>query len=583
MCKHLIMTETRAIGQRLIWAGMTLALMCVAYFYLLDRFLFSGAGFSTIFRFLLARDLAAAWIGLAICGLALLWNRPAPILRIAEFLGARPYWVAAVSVALFALGAVAVYDDYPLSMDEYSAVFQAKVFAAGHLFGQLPPNYIDWLVVRGFNGEFLIASRETGRVIEAYWPGFSMLLAPFELLHVQCLCNACLAGGALILIHRITKEITGDALAAGWALLFALSSGAFSANAISFYSLQAHLTANLLFAALLLRPNGSRALCAGLVGSLALILHNPVPHSLFAIPWLLAMALDRNQRGCCLPLILGYLPGVCILFGWLLFKSDIGAAGHPLSNASGFAQGVFTWPTLNIFNSRTAAFVKMCVWAVPCLFAFAVVGCLRHRENVNVRLLAASAALTFLGYVFVTFDQGHGWGFRYFHSAWGVIPILAGCAMTERSETRFKVVSFAGACAILSLVILVPFQLSEIKLFISQHLAQLGPPRRPGNNVYFIRPRGGFYVADMVHMDPYLRDADLFLVSRGSEADASMVLRNWPAAQRISSGPAYEQWYLGVADRRVLRGKSYRQFELIGSPVDPLTGASSIPPSAADR
>ena len=159
------------------------------------------AGFSPIFRFLLALDSRAAWIGLAICGLAALWNRPAPILRVVDFLSERASWVAAASVALFAVGTVAVYHDYPLSMDEYAAVFQAKIFAAGQLSAQLPPSYVDWLVVRGFNGEFLLASRETGRAIEVYWPGFAMLLAPFELLHVPWLCNACLAALALLLIH----------------------------------------------------------------------------------------------------------------------------------------------------------------------------------------------------------------------------------------------------------------------------------------------------------------------------------------------------------------------------------------------
>ena len=550
MCKHRIMTETRAVGQRVIWAGISLSVMCLAYFYMLDHILFSSAGFSPIFRILLAPDSRAAWIGLAICCLAALWNRPAPILRVVDFLSERACWVAAASVALFALGTVAVYHDYPLSMDEYAAVFQAKIFAAGQLSAQLPPSYVDWLVVSGFNGEFLIASRETGRAIEVYWPGFALLLAPFELLQAPWLCNACLAALALLLIHSITKQITQDKRAAGWALLFALGSGAFAANAISFYSLQAHLTANLLFVALLLRPNGYRAFGAGLVGSVALILHNPVPHALFAIPWVIALALDRNQRRLCLPLILGYLPGLCIGLGWLLLKSDIGSAGHTLPSVIGLAHGVFTWPNANVMNSRAAAFVKLCVWAVPCLFAFAALAAFRHRENPKVRLLAMSAALTFVGYLFVTFDQGHGWGYRYFHSAWGVIPILAGCAMTERSDANPKLASFAGACAILTLVIIVPLQLSEIRQFISQHLAQLAPPRRPGNNVYFIHPRGGFYVADMVQIDPFLRDPDLLLVSRGAELDGRMIHENWPDAIKIGSGPPYDQWYLGPVDRR---------------------------------
>jgi hypothetical protein len=578
MCKHRIMTETRSIGQRVIWVGMSLCVLCLVYFYMLDRILFSSMSFSPIFRFLLVPDLKAAWIGLAICCLAALWNRPVPILRLVELLGECAAWVAWLSAALFGLGAVAIYRDYPLSMDEYAAVFQAKIFAAGHLSAQLPPSYIDWLVVRGFNGEFLIASRETGRVIEAYWPGFALLLAPFEFFHVQWLCNATLAGLALILIHWITKEITQESRAAGWALLFALASGAFVADAISYYSLQAHLTANLLFAALLLRPNRYRAFCAGLVGSLALMLHNPLPHALFACPWLMAIVMNRNQRRYCLPLILGYLPGLCIGMGWLLLRSDLGSAAHPLSGVSGLINGVFTWPNLSVLNTRAASFVKMWLWAVPCLFVFAASGFLRHRENLQVRLLASSAVLTFVGYFFVTFDQGHGWGYRYFHSAWGVIPILAGCAMTERPGANLKVASFAGACAILSLVIMVPFQLNEIQQFISQHLAQLAPPRRPGNNVYFIRPRGGFYVADMVQIDPYLRDADLVLVSRGADLDAKMVLLNWPGAVKIGSGLAYEQWYLGPKDLRLAaQGNEHAHFALLPA------GDLPIPPSAADR
>ena len=38
------MTESRVIGQRVIRAGMALSLMCLAYFYMLDRILFSSKG-----------------------------------------------------------------------------------------------------------------------------------------------------------------------------------------------------------------------------------------------------------------------------------------------------------------------------------------------------------------------------------------------------------------------------------------------------------------------------------------------------------------------------------------------------------
>jgi hypothetical protein len=217
---------------------------------------------------------------------------------------------------------------------------------------------------------------------------------------------------------------------------------------------------------------------------------------------------------------------------------------------SGIAAGVFTLPNVEVLNMRAACIAKMWVWAVPCLFVFAAAGFIRHREDSSVRLLACSAVLTLAGYFFVAFDQGHGWGYRYFHSAWGVIPILAACAMTGRPESNLRLVAFAGAAAVLNLAIVIPLQLYQMESTIASHLAQLGPPLRPGNNVYFIHPRGGFYVADMVQIDPLLRDPDLLLVSRGAELDAKMIQENWPDAVKIGSGPRYDQWYLGPVDRR---------------------------------
>ena len=122
--------------------------------------------------------------------------------------------------------------------------------------------------------------------------------------------------------------------------------------------------------------------------------------------------------------------------------------------------------------------------------------------------------------------------------------------MSERSAANTKLVTFAGATAILSLVIIVPFQLSQIERFISAHLAQLGPPQRPGNNIYFVHPLGGFYVADMVQFDPFLRGSDLFLVSHGNALDEQLVRLNWPNATKVQIGHAADQWYLGPVDQR---------------------------------
>ena len=173
-------------------------------------------------------------------------------------------------------------EDHPLSMDEYAAVFQAKVFAAGAMHGLFPPELLDNLIPHGFQNQFLMVNRETGAVVSAYWPGFSLLLTPFVWLGIPWACNPTLVVASFLLIGRIARDLVTLPLAAGWALLFALASPAFVANGITYYSMSAHLLFNLGFAWLLLVPSPKRIFLAGLVGGFALILHNPFPHAAFA-------------------------------------------------------------------------------------------------------------------------------------------------------------------------------------------------------------------------------------------------------------------------------------------------------------
>lgn len=538
--------------RRVILTAVVFCTSCVAYFYLLDHFLFSSAGFSPIFIFLLSTfDRETGWLSLAVCLIAVVWNRPAPVLRLVNFFGNHPVSIALGCSVVLGFGNILLYHNYPLSMDEYAAVFQSKIFASGSVIDHVPPGLLDWLVVRGFNGTFLMTSSKTGGVVATYWPGFALLLSPFQYLNVPWLCNASLSGLAIILIYYITHQLTKDPLAAGWAMLFALASSAFVAEGIAYYSMQAHLAANLLFVALLIKPSGRRALSAGLVGSLALILHNPLPHMLFAAPWILAIAAAPTQRRYLLPILAGYVPGIAICIVWLMFRSEFRLGNHGITAVSRVVSEAFRWPDSILINMRIAALVKMSVWAAPCLFACALWGATRSRVYACVSRLAWSAILTFLGYLFVGFDQGHGWGYRYIHSAWGVVPILAACAIANELRASPRVTSFAGAAAILSLLIIVPFQMWQIEQFVSQHLAQLPSPKRPGNNVYFIHPTGGFYVADMVQFDPLLRDRDLLLISHGGELDEKLVRENWPNAVKLSSGQAADQWYLGYNDERV--------------------------------
>ncbi len=118
---------------------------------------------------------------------------------------------------LLALGTLVIYHNHPLSMDEYAAYFQSRVFAAGRLHGRFPVELLDWLIPRGFQDYFLNVSRATGSVAEAYWPGFALLLTPFMWAGVPWLCNPVISALTLLVIHRLALELFDNREAAGFA------------------------------------------------------------------------------------------------------------------------------------------------------------------------------------------------------------------------------------------------------------------------------------------------------------------------------------------------------------------------------
>lgn len=538
---------------------MSFTALVVAYFYVVDRVYFSSKHLSPMFRYLLlVEDFKFAWFSLGICVVAAAGRWPQAWPTAADWAAKRPLQIAIAATTLLAVAARVIYHDTAFAMDEYAAVFQAKTFITGHLSARLPPSVIDWLIPSGFNGEFLIASRVSGATVEAYWPGFSLLLAPFEALNAGWLCNPCLAGLGLYLIYRITLDITGSQRSAGWALIFTLASGAFIANAISYYAMQAHLTLNLLFTWLLLRADKRSCVLAGVVGSVALVLHQPFPHAMFAAPWLLALVLDRQRRALVLPTVLGYLPLLLVIgLGWLRLKGSVMAGDAGFNDFSSNLLSVFRIPDKSMIDMRVAAVAKMWIWAVPGLFLLAALGYWAHRDDSRVRLLAASAALTFFGYFFVIFDQGHGWGFRYFHSAWGVIPILAALALPGDSIPAGRTTAFIGAVTLLSLLVVVPYQLIRIENIISSHNAELPPSTSGGLNVYFVHWPGAFYVADLVQIDPLLRGNNLVLFSRGDDLDAELRRQNWPKATVVARSASVEEWQLGPNEHWIANPASH--------------------------
>lgn len=450
------------------------------------------------------------------------------------------------TAALLAACAPLVYHGHPLSMDEYGPLWQSKVFVEGRLDGQYPAQLLDWLIPPGFRDVFFKAD-VSGAVVSMYWPGFALLLAPFTALGAPWMLNPLIGGATVLVVHRLAKALVGSEAAAGYAVLLTVASPAVTINALSYYSWSAHLLANGCFALLLLNPSAPRALAAGLIGSLALVLHNPVPHLLFALPWIVWLALRPDAPKLLAALGAGYLPLVLLLgFGWRMHVRtlDSALAVGDLANPAGMlhtfwqtVKGTLQLPSIQVLVARLWGLAKLWLWAAPGLVVAALYGAwLCRRADVRWRVLAASAVLTYLGYFLFRYDQGHGWGYRYFHSAWLVLPLFA--AAVGNRATR----GYLAACALLSLALMTGLRAVQVEGFIGRHLEQLPPAGAGQARVVIVDAAKGYYAQDLVQNDPFLRDRVLVLASRGAAADEAMMRKLFPGLSRLSSSERGTTW-----------------------------------------
>jgi hypothetical protein len=295
---------------------------------------------------------------------------------------------------------------------------------------------------------------------------------------------------------------------------------------------------------LLLDATPRRLLLAGVVGSVALSLHNPVPHLLFALPWGLWLLSRPGGLRSAAWLIAGYLP-LCLLLGcgWYWYISEfmhrgpIDTAAFATMNRPGI-RSAFGLPSAAVVTARLTGLVKIWLWSAPALLLLAGIGAWRHRHDVRLRLLALSGLLTLFGFCFVLLDQGHGWGYRYFHSAWFVLPLLAVFAFRARDASAVApdtsdMRAFAIHCAVIFLVVGVGQRALQMREFIGDHLAQQPAYQGTEPRVVFIDPRNSFYGYDLLQNDPFLRSPRVVMLYRTPEENAALVARLKPGFHRV--------------------------------------------------
>ncbi|MGZ6126540.1 MAG: hypothetical protein ACXWLR_16340, partial [Myxococcales bacterium] len=268
------------------------------------------------------------------------------------------------------------------------------------------------------------------------------------------------------------------------------------------------------------------------------------------LPFIVALAVRPGRWRNLAALAAGYLPGLALLgLGWFLVRTRVAgnaetAAHGALAATRKLGQLAFALPSLDSLWSRGVNLSELALWAVPGLLALACAGAWWLRRESFARLFAASALLTLLGYLFVPYDQGHGWGYRYFHAAWGALPLLAAAALEHAragpSLRRMAVIAAAG-----SLVFGNALRLSQVRSFIDAQLRQVPKAPAPSRfEVVFMRQDRGYYTLDLVQNDPFLEGSRWYLFSSGPQDDERFMAHFFPRARRALRTPVAELWQM---------------------------------------
>jgi hypothetical protein len=166
----------------------------------------------------------------------------------------------------------------------------------------------------------------------------------------------------------------------------------------------------------------------------------------------------------------------------------------------------------------------------------------------------------------VPVDQGHGWGYRYFHSAWMALPLLATAAVFRPARTTSEASSparlfddtetegFVAACILLTLVFGVGFRAWQMQDFIARDVSQVPQYKGTERRVVVLDCRFSFYGADLVQNDPWLRGNEIRMYSRGAAADEQMMAQYFPELHRVYADRYGTVWSQasappGVAER----------------------------------
>jgi hypothetical protein len=362
-------------------------------------------------------------------------------------------------VATFA-GHYGILSGHDMSRDEQMATFDAAIFAGGRLVAPLDAVWRDHAAA--LNTMFMYPTSESAAWVSTYLPFNAALRALFGLLG-----DAALAGPAMTLLGAAAlwgcvRRIWPDNREAPVvALLLYLGSGQIWLNGMTAYAMPAHLALNLCWLWLFLRRAPWADIAALTIAFIAVGLHQPILHPMFAAPILFLLVLERDWRRAAL-YFAGYAAIGAFWISWPGWMWSLVEAGGGAPQAAGVdflsrialaMEGSAGGLALMVAN-----LLRFVAWQHLLLLPLLVMGVRIARRDRMAGALAGGVLLTLAVVAVILPYQGHGFGYRYLHGLIGNCILLAVYGWVSLGDQSGQWRTLLMRSTVTGLVILLPIQ-----------------------------------------------------------------------------------------------------------------------------
>ncbi len=481
-----------------------------------------------------------------------------------------------VAVMMGALGAHQVFQDYPLSRDEFLARFDSRIFRSGLAVAPLAEEWRRYASALAWQN-FMQPVAEHAALVSSYLPVNAALRALVGRWTDESLTGPLLAALAVLSTFGVGRRLwpeRSDAAIVAAALV--LTSSQVLVTAMTPYAMTAHLAFNMLWLWLFLHDERWSHACAIVIALLASGLHQLVFHPLFAAPFILELYSSKRVR---LALVYTLAYAVIGLF-WISYwrvaltlqhlaapravpQAEAIGGAHFLLERIGSLFVDYQWQSIPLMLKNSLRFI---VWQNPLLLPLAALSWsaldpaafARSPSSADIvidskeleppssekpistfpqrapaqdsgyaRALLAGIVLTFAAMGLLMPYQGHGWGYRYLHGLIGNFALLAGfgwIAMTHGATPRESAAMRAALflSSAFSLLVLLPAHLQSARALTEPYARAEAALRQSKTDVVLIDRIGMRYGIDFARNDPFLRERPIRLaLNELSDADVA--------------------------------------------------------------